>query len=175
MNTLVSSIGIIGLIIGSFSAGHVVKAGRRRSIIAMSMIAAIGIVLTLVLKLWAILLGKFIYGTTSGIIIVASSLYLQETIPAAKSATFDFSTNFGVILGIFINLLVGLGLPQTDEGMMEDQYYWRLILGLPLVFIVLQLILWLFAFKHESLNYCFSIKDFDSCRYQVNKIYLGTE
>ena len=137
----------------------------------MSIIAILGIVQTLFLNIWAILVGKFIYGLCASIIIVASSLYLQETVPAAKSAVFDFTTNFGVILGITINLVIGLGLPQDDDGRSKDHFYWRFILALPLAFIVVQLILWLAIFRVDSLKYSFSVKDFDACRKQLTKIY----
>ena len=118
-NTVVSSTGIVGLIVGSFGAGLVVKEGRRKSIISMSVICVLGIVPTLFLNIWAILFGKFVYGVAASVMIVASSLYLQETVPAEKSATFDFTTNFGVILGITINLVMGLILPQDSEEQMN--------------------------------------------------------
>lgn len=103
----------------------------------MSFVCIFGIVPTLFLNLWLIYIGKFIYGFSAGVIIVASSLYLQETVPAEKSATFDFTTNFGVISGITICLVSGFGLPTSEEDKENDVVYWRVILGLPLVFCAL--------------------------------------
>ena len=163
-NTVVSSTGIVGLIVGSFGAGLVVKEGRRKSIISMSVICVLGIVPTLFLNIWAILFGKFVYGVAASVMIVASSLYLQETVPAEKSATFDFTTNFGVILGITINLVMGLILPQDSEEQMNDKYQWRIILALPLFFIILQLLLWCLIFKLDSLRHSFSVRNYDDCR-----------
>ena len=159
------------MIIGSFAAGFFVKGGRRKSIIWMSVLCIFGIVPTLFLNVWSIIIGKFIYGFSASVIIVASSLYLQETVPVEKSATFDFTTNFGVIFGITIDLVVGLGLPVTVEGKQSDDIYWRLIMATPLIFIFLQLILWFGIFKLESLKYCFSVKDFESAKEQLGKIY----
>ena len=48
---------------------------------------------------------------------------------------------------------------------------WRIIIALPLAFIVVQLILWLLIFKLEPLKYAFSTKDFESARAHLNKIY----
>ena len=110
-NTAISSISIFGLIIGSFTAIFFVRKGRRNTIIWMSFVGIIGIIPTLFLNIWLILAGKLIYGFSAGVMIVAASLYLQETVPAVKSATFDFTTNFGVILGITINLVAGFALP----------------------------------------------------------------
>ena len=174
-NARVSSVAIIGLIIGSFAAGFFVKNGRRQCIIYMSILCVVGIVPTLFLNIWSIMIGKFIYGFSASVIIVASSLYLQETVPAEKSATFDFTTNFGVILGITICLVSGFGLPTSEQGKVDDQVYWRVILGFPLVFIVLQLILWISVFKLESLKNCFALKEYDQARQQVAKIYLTSD
>ena len=69
------------------------------------------------LNIWAILAGKFIFGLASGTIIVASSIYLNEIVPVEKSASFDFTTNFGVILGIAICLALGLGLPDSSKDL----------------------------------------------------------
>ena len=174
-NTAISSTGIAGLITGSFAAGFFVKAGRRKCILWLSILAIVGIVPTLFLNVWAILIGKFIYGFSASVIIVASSLYLQETVPAEKSATFDFTTNFGVILGITILLVVGLGLPTSAEGKMADHTYWRIVVGLPLAFILLQLILWIGVFKLESVKYSFSVKDYEAAKDHLGKIYRASE
>ena len=137
----------------------------------MSLLCIPGIVLTLFLNTWTIIIGKFIYGTAASCIIVASSLYLNETIPVEKSATFDFTINFGVILGITINLVLGLGLPTDDEGKMEDHFYWRFILAFPLLFIIIQLPLWLLVFKRDSLKQCFLKKNFEDARKTLSLIY----
>ena len=160
-NARISSVSIVGLILGSFAAGFFVKRGRRKCIIIMSIVAIFGVVPTLFLNLWMILIGKFIYGFCASVIIVASSLYLQETVPAEKSATFDFTTNFGVISGITICLVSGFGLPTSKEGKENDTVYWRVILGIPIVFIVIQVFLWLSIFKLESLKNCFALKEYD--------------
>ena len=118
-NTAISSAAISGLIIGSFTAGKILADGRRKAIILMSLLACLSIVSTLFLNIWAILIGKFIFGIASGTIIVASSIYLNETVPVEWSSTFDFTTNFGVILGITICLVTGLALPDPTTELEE--------------------------------------------------------
>ena len=103
----------------------------------MSFVCILGIVPTLFLNLWLIYIGKFIYGLSAGVIIVASSLYLQETVPVEKSATFGFTTNFGVIFGLTVCLVSGFGLPTSAEDKENDTVYWRVCLGLPLIFCAL--------------------------------------
>ena len=74
-------------------------------------------------------------------------------------------------MGITINLVVGLGLPTDATEKANDHVYWRIIIALPLVFIAAQLILWIFVFKLDSVKHSFSVKDFDSCRAHLRKIY----
>ena len=114
-NTVISSAGIVGLITGSFTCGHLLSAGRRKIIIQMIILACIAIIPTLFLNKWAIIIGKFTLGLASGSIIVASSIYLNETVPVEKSSLFGFSINFGVVLGMTICFVLGLGLPNVRK------------------------------------------------------------
>lgn len=113
-NTVISSTSITGLVVGSFAAGYLLKTGRRSTIMSMNVLACLAVIPTMFLDIRAILVGKFIFGLASGAIIVASSLYLNETVPAEKSSTFAFTTNFGAVLGITICLALGLGLPDAS-------------------------------------------------------------
>ena len=155
-NTAISSASISGLIIGSFAAGKLLSNGRRKAIILMSLLSCVSIVPTLFLNIWAILIGKFIFGIASGTIIVASSIYLNETVPVELSSTFDFTTNLGVILGITICLVAGLALPDTkvELELAQTTRIWRLISGMPIFFASVSLSNWLCFFKYEPLKYC---------------------
>ena len=139
----------------------------------MSVIACIGVIPTLFLNVWAILAGKFVFGLASGAIIVASSIYLNETVPVEKSATFDFTTNFGVILGITICLVLGLGLPDasTDPEAAKSTQFWRVINGMPILFGTISLLNWLCFFRFESLKFCFTMNDHESAKDQIKRIY----
>ena len=102
----------------------------------MNLMACLGVIPTLFLNIWAILVGKLVFGVASGTLIVASSIYLNETVPVEKSQTFDFTTNFGVILGMTICLLLGLGLPDasSDIEAAKVTQFWRFINGVPILF-----------------------------------------
>ena len=154
-NTAISSASISGLIIGSFTAGKLLSNGRRKAIILMSLIACLSIVPTLFLNIWAILIGKFIFGIASGTIIVASSIYLNETVPVEQSSKFDFTTNLGVILGITICLVAGLALPDPNVELVVAQttQIWRLISSMPILFASMSLFNWLCFFKHEPVKF----------------------
>ena len=115
-NTAVSSAGVSGLIIGSFVINPVLnKIGRRSSIILTSIGCIIGVIPTIILSLVSILIGKFLFGLAAGGLIVASSLYLNETVPSEHSTTFGFTTNFGVICGIMVCLVMGAARPDSSS------------------------------------------------------------
>ena len=79
---LLTSIGVGGIMTGTFGANCIVGYGRRKTIIAAQTIAIVGALLNYVLNVWVLLLARFIYGIATGLTIVAVSLYFPETIPA---------------------------------------------------------------------------------------------
>lgn len=159
-NTAISSAGVSGLIIGSFAIDIVLrKIGRRKSIMLTSLICIIGVIPTIFLSLASILVGKFIFGLAAGGLIVASSLYLNETVPNEHSSTFGFTTNFGVICGIMVCLLMGVGLPDPVKSPVQayDTSYWIIINLMPAFIGAINLLLWLFIFKLDSIKACLSV------------------
>ena len=105
-------------------------------------------------NLAAILIGKFILGLASGAMIVACSLYLNETVPVEHASTFGFTTNFGVICGIMLCLVMGVALPdpKTDPQACDDNTFWIYMNAFPALIGALNLVLWLFVFKYESVK-----------------------
>ena len=145
-----------GLVVGSFAVGPLIKYGRRKVIIWMNILAAISIVPTLFLSTYLIFIGKFFFGFASGCLIVACSIYQNETVPAEKDYWFGFTTNFGVIIGITLCLVFGFALPDPtkDPVAAADDSFWIFILCIPEIIIAICLPLWLFVFKTESLKFC---------------------
>ena len=181
-NTAISSAGVSGLIIGSFIINPILnRIGRRRSIIWTSLGCAVGIIPTIFLSLAAILIGKFIFGLAAGGLIVASSLYLNESVPSDYSTTFGFTTNFGVICGIMICLVMGAALPdpKTDAVAANDDKFWIVISAFPALIGGINAILWIFIFKLESVAACLSADEGSDLAEQgkvhVSKIYKDDE
>lgn len=80
-NTIISSSSILGLTIGTFAAGVVIKIGRRKTILLMNIFVILGTVATLWQNLWMIILGRTLCGFCGGILSVSMSKSLYETIP----------------------------------------------------------------------------------------------
>ena len=154
-NTAISSAGVSGLILGSFAIEPVRRLiGGRKSIMLTSLICIAAVIPTVIVNLAAIIIGKFILGLASGALIVASSLYLNETVPNEHASTFGFTTNFGVICGIMICLVMGVALPdpKTDPQAAHDNTFWIYMNAFPALIGAVNLVLWLFIFKYESIK-----------------------
>ena len=72
---------MVGLTIGSLSAGFSLVYGRNKAIIIWQFIAIIGCGLTLFRTLPTICIGRFLIGLAAGLMYVACSKATDETIP----------------------------------------------------------------------------------------------
>lgn len=154
-NTAIASAGVSGLILGSFAIEPIRRwIGGRKSIMLTSLTCILAVIPTVIVNLAAILIGKFILGLASGAMIVACSLYLNETVPVEHASTFGFTTNFGVICGIMLCLVMGVALPdpKTDPQACDDNTFWIYMNAFPALIGALNLVLWLFVFKYESVK-----------------------
>ena len=72
---------MFGITVGSFAANIFVEYGRRKTIIACNLVIIVATVMTLILNFWLIVIGKLIFSIAAGMILIATNLYLNETIP----------------------------------------------------------------------------------------------
>ena len=71
--------------------------------------------MTLVLNFWLIVIGKLLFSTAAGMILIAANLYLEETIPRQLHSLFGNLINFGIITAIFMELSLGLAFPDINS------------------------------------------------------------
>ena len=116
----------------------------------------VSVIPTVFLNIASILIGKFALGLSAGGLIVASSLYLNETVPVEHSYKFGFTTNFGVICGVMLCLGIGAALPDPKKSPAEAEAntFWIFISSFAAIIGAVNLLLWLFVFKHESVKAC---------------------
>ena len=152
--SLMTALGVVGLMCGSLAADFIVVKGRRFTMLMVSPIAIIGGGLQLILNRYVIIAGKLIFGVAAGILITAASLYLSETIPVEKTKQYGFGINLGVTMGITIVVFSGFILP-TDEAELETTDSWIYVALLPPIIAAITLLLWLVCVRVEPLEYCF--------------------
>ena len=82
-NTIISSVGVAGLTLGSLLAGFITTSGRRKALMYSNYIVFFATVLIMVLNLYTILVGRFLLGFAGGLMLCGSNLYIAETVPTA--------------------------------------------------------------------------------------------
>lgn len=165
-----SSVGGLGL--GSIIGGVIIPLGRRKTILIFNVIGLLALLLSLFLNLYTIMIGKLIFGFCSGVLNVAGPKMLDETVPTTLLGAFGILTNTYICLGIFIGMLIGMGLPKDGdiEGFKKDEF-WRVIYGFPIIFCILQFFVFLILIRVDSIVYSIKKGWTDDAKYLIAKVY----
>ena len=115
-NTIISSVGVAGLTLGSLLAGFITTRGRRKALMYSNYIVFFATALIMVLNLYTILVGRFLLGFAGGVMICGSNLYISETVPSTQREIYGTAINAGIITGLLITSLFGLLLPQKGTA-----------------------------------------------------------
>ena len=75
------SCGIFGLAIGALAAGRLMAIGRKPTMLIASVIGIFGVLIEMIENFPAIIIGRIIYGFSSGIYSVCVGRYIEETVP----------------------------------------------------------------------------------------------
>ena len=132
-NTMISSVGVAGLVIGSLLAGVITKYGRRKALMYSNYIVFLSTALLMVLNVYTILVGRFLLGFAGGVFICASNLYISETIPGAQREIYGIAINSGIITGLLITSLFGFILPDGGTEASKTTQLWRVSVGFGLI------------------------------------------
>mmetsp|Transcript_13326 Transcript_13326/g.9404 ORF Transcript_13326/g.9404 Transcript_13326/m.9404 type:complete len:112 (-) Transcript_13326:1155-1490(-) len=81
-DTIIASVSVLGLAIGSFAGGFMIKNGRRRILILMNIISIIAVSVQLILNFWAFLLGKLLWALAVGVLSTVGPVMVEENVPA---------------------------------------------------------------------------------------------
>lgn len=161
---------MVGLTIGSLTAGYFLVLGRNRAIIYWEIVALVGCGLTLVRTIATICIGRLLIGLAAGLMNVACAKAIDETIPIEKQAFFGASTNLMINFGVMIAMALGFILP-TDPAMELKDKNWRIIFAVPGAVAVAQIILLLFVFREEPLGFLISKQRLDEAKSLAKRVY----
>lgn len=149
-NTLISSISIVGLAIGSFLGGKAVSKGRRKAIFVFNIIAIIGSLICQVLTVPTLCIGRFLCGIAGGVLNVVLTKSIYETVPSELSGLYGNFTNLFICGGIMLVTLCGLILPTDKADFVSDES-WRFIYAMPIVFSIVQMLLFLIVYRSDPI------------------------
>jgi MFS family permease len=110
----------VGLFIGSLFGGNIVALGRRKAILAMNAAIVIGTLITLILTIPTLMLGRFICGCAAGVFNICMAKSICESVPASRSSLFEPMTNISICVAGVISLLLGLALPESEADYVYD-------------------------------------------------------
>jgi len=112
-HTVIGSSAVLGAAIGSFAGGKLIQFGRRRMMLVFNVVGVVAVGLTLILNVYAICLGRLVFGFCGGIFGVALPRMIEETVPQRLLGPFGIVTNLSVNTGGLVAILMGAGLPES--------------------------------------------------------------
>jgi len=119
----------------------------------MNWVGLIGSLLSLVLDFKVMVLGRFVFGFASGVLLCVAPRILQETIPAKlMDKGFGASTNIILNLCGFCMLVMAMGMPE-EQTKLKETYFWCIFFAISIPFQVAAIILHTFYFKEETLEF----------------------
>ena len=85
--------------------------------------------------------------------IVATSLYIAQTLPNSAVASCGTSVNFGIVLGILlISMVQSISLPGPDSADYLTTSSWKFCFVFPIIPAVFNILMWHFWIKQDSIE-----------------------
>jgi len=75
----------------------------------------IGALITMILTVPTLLIGRFICGFAAGVFNICMAKIINESVPPSMSYIFEPMTNIAINFGGVISLLLGLTLPEKES------------------------------------------------------------
>lgn len=148
-SSMISSSSVLGMCIGAITAGQIVYLGRRKLLIVFGVIGILATAMTLITSLWLIIIGRLIFGFCTGIYMTAGPRMLDESIPSHLLGSFGVYTNIYANFGVMLCLVLGAGL-QSDPTLYNEDQFWRVCYGFPILALSIGTFVLLAYFKEDS-------------------------
>jgi MFS family permease len=171
-NSIVSGLIPFGAIFGSQIINPIAVKGRRKALIIISITFMIGVAITLIFNMFALMLGRLIMGLCVGAYVTVCPLFISETCPPSLSGPLGSFNQMGAVTGIFSAFTVPFLMPLPEDIGAEYSGRWRIAFGLPFIFGLLQLLLFLFVFKYDTPKFYKDKGDYENLDNVLKKIYM---
>ena len=79
---IITAAGILGLMIGALVTGRIIAIGRFRTALLANILVILSCVPMMFLNMYAHIFGRLLLGFAGGMNIVASAIFMAETVPA---------------------------------------------------------------------------------------------
>ena len=126
----------------------------------------------MVLSLWLIFFGRLVLGFGCGLLLVATSIYVKETLPPKTVEPCLTSLNLGIAYGIVIITSIQVAcFKGMDTLEMSTTKNWRIVFLSPMVVALLNMTLWLVCLKYDSLTELVKSGKLTQAEQQLKRIY----
>ena len=169
-NTIISSVSIFGIAIGSLLGGKAVQKGRRRAIFIFNGVVIVGALICQYLSVTSLCIGRFVCGIAAGVLNVCLSKSCYETVPEHLSGMFGSLTNFYIAFGVMLATVSGAVLPHEEQHY-ENNETWRFVYACPVIIGLAQVILTAFVWKEEPILYAVSNNRDEEAKRLVAKVF----
>ena len=171
-NTVISSAAIVGLVVGSFAGGPLIKNGRRRGALIANAMGVASAVFAMFGSVPFLTLGRFCNGFAAGTYNVIYGKMILENLPDKLAQTVTMFQTISVCFATLGAYLMGAFLPDPDdlEANKADEM-WRLIFIMPGVIGIIEIVLILGVFKHEPVSFCIRNGDEEQSKAHMARLY----
>ena len=159
-NTIISSMAIVGLTLGSFIGGPLIKNGRRKGAIIANVVAIVSSGIAMIGTVPFLTTGRFLLGVAAGIYNVIFGKMIVETMPEKSAQKFAMFHNASICFGIVAAFCMGAFLPdQNDKEACEEDEFWRVIFLTPALIGFVGILLITIVFRQEPISFCIMMGD----------------
>jgi MFS family permease len=125
--------------------------------------------------MWCLILGKAIMGLSLGVSMSCLGRTLEEFTPPNLYGSLMITNMFMQTVSVSF-AVIGMSIPlPTDEKGLETTQYWRIFLGMPLIFCVGALLLMFFVIKHEPPKYYIAQHRYEEALESIKTAYAKEE
>jgi MFS family permease len=153
--------------------------GKWNMILATNMLVLVSIGICMINDQVSIMIGRFLYGMACGAFTVYIPKFVAEYSPAEYRGPFGAVNQFMCTLGIVVCSLMALPVPSKQTALNEvdpDSFivtqYWRVVWGLPALFVLLQVTLMLTVFRFDTPVSYKQRADYDNLSQLLAKMYV---
>ncbi|KAH0475266.1 MAG: hypothetical protein KVP17_004485 [Porospora cf. gigantea B] len=166
LNTLTTTAVFLGAAFGAILAGRQLFRGRRKLMLQANVLFLFTTVCMCVSNSFAALVwARLMAGVGVGVISAVVPTYMAEMTPHDRRGKYGVSHQLMVTVGIFVAVLLGLPLPASEYSTLSvsgsdvlavvnpstfSKVWWRVMLGLNVVPVLLSLLFFVKVFKFET-------------------------
>lgn len=184
--SILATAGPIGAFFGAIAAGPMSYRGRRFWFFVANSLIIFAVCLRMISDLYASLLARVFFGFAVGIFSTIVPLFVIEISPIKLKGTNGTFIQLAVTTGILLSYIMGSTSPSYDppsnyysnsnycHDYKKKNHEWRLILAFPIILSLIQILLLIFVFKHDTPKYYWIIQNFEKAKIVLMKIHMNT-